>query len=541
MLALAKIVQDPHAMAEEPTDTSREQMMSSPPAQNSSNFSDPAFSFLLSSPGRPPASQQQQDAQQNAQTQGHFDDADELLGLHFDADELLHSYFPDQSAASSESSFRRSLSQHSLAPQLLSLEQQSQAHSQSQSQLQSQSQSQQQQQQQLLQSPHQSLTSSSSHQFLTPLRLSHQRSKSRIESPSGNPFYKPGQAAAAAAAAAGQPSKSPKIQKRAHNHRKTTSISNSISFSHLDNDLNLNLGLTASPNMHRMHDLDDSNFLMPDSTLDTLQLPLNTLMEDVHTGGTGASGSGARDFFGDVLSSDPFVTTRKPISKSKSHFHLTDIVRSRSSSIVHSQSALHGNAPFSAPIQGRFIYPDSTYMATGAGADSTTSDISFGDLTDTPSSAPAEVSTYGSSIASTSNIATTPKRRTRRSTLSSNSGSAASMSIPTTMATAAATTTSANSSTSNIKYPERLDLPQQSARSKSRQARNGTNSNNDPKKQHGCTLCQMKFQRPEHVKRHMLSHSSEKPFACTEPDCGKRFNRNDNLKQHLRNIHKKKI
>lgn len=90
---------------------------------------------------------------------------------------------------------------------------------------------------------------------------------------------------------------------------------------------------------------------------------------------------------------------------------------------------------------------------------------------------------------------------------------------------------------SDIKHPEKLDLPQQSARSKSRSKK----TVNDDKKIHECPLCHMKFQRPEHVKRHMLSHSSEKPFKCPEPNCGKRFNRNDNLKQHLRNIHKKQI
>ena len=90
---------------------------------------------------------------------------------------------------------------------------------------------------------------------------------------------------------------------------------------------------------------------------------------------------------------------------------------------------------------------------------------------------------------------------------------------------------------SDIKHPEKLDLPQQSARSRSRSKK----TLNDEKKIHECPLCHMKFQRPEHVKRHMLSHSSEKPFECPESGCNKRFNRNDNLKQHLRNIHKKQI
>lgn len=59
-----------------------------------------------------------------------------------------------------------------------------------------------------------------------------------------------------------------------------------------------------------------------------------------------------------------------------------------------------------------------------------------------------------------------------------------------------------------------------------------------PKKVHCCPLCNAAFQRPEHVKRHMRSHSSEKPFECDQPGCGKRFNRPDNLKAHLRKIHK---
>lgn len=61
----------------------------------------------------------------------------------------------------------------------------------------------------------------------------------------------------------------------------------------------------------------------------------------------------------------------------------------------------------------------------------------------------------------------------------------------------------------------------------------------DPKKKHKCPLCLARFQRPEHVKRHLKSHSSEKPFQCDEPDCGRRFNRKDNLKAHLKKIHGK--
>ncbi|WEJ93051.1 hypothetical protein PSN45_000511 [Yamadazyma tenuis] len=59
----------------------------------------------------------------------------------------------------------------------------------------------------------------------------------------------------------------------------------------------------------------------------------------------------------------------------------------------------------------------------------------------------------------------------------------------------------------------------------------------DPKKKHACPLCYARFHRPEHVKRHMKSHSSEKPFECDQPNCNKRFNRKDNLKAHLKKIH----
>lgn len=60
----------------------------------------------------------------------------------------------------------------------------------------------------------------------------------------------------------------------------------------------------------------------------------------------------------------------------------------------------------------------------------------------------------------------------------------------------------------------------------------------DPKKKHKCPLCLARFQRPEHVKRHLKSHSTDKPFQCDWPNCGRRFNRKDNLKAHLKKIHK---
>ncbi|WBW74564.1 transcription factor Hsr1 [Schizosaccharomyces osmophilus] len=47
-----------------------------------------------------------------------------------------------------------------------------------------------------------------------------------------------------------------------------------------------------------------------------------------------------------------------------------------------------------------------------------------------------------------------------------------------------------------------------------------------------CQICQKKFKRSEHLRRHIHSlHTTDKPFACF---CGKRFSRRDNLRQHER-------
>ncbi len=91
----------------------------------------------------------------------------------------------------------------------------------------------------------------------------------------------------------------------------------------------------------------------------------------------------------------------------------------------------------------------------------------------------------------------------------------------------------------NLVLPEGLDESKLILK-KSKRGRKSTTTFDDKKnkKNHECPLCGSRFQRPEHVKRHMRSHSSEKPFHCDQPNCGKRFNRSDNLKAHLRKIHK---
>lgn len=55
----------------------------------------------------------------------------------------------------------------------------------------------------------------------------------------------------------------------------------------------------------------------------------------------------------------------------------------------------------------------------------------------------------------------------------------------------------------------------------------------DPSKTFVCELCNRRFRRQEHLKRHYRSlHTHDKPFECGE--CGKKFSRSDNLSQHQR-------
>ncbi|KAH8602789.1 hypothetical protein B0O99DRAFT_587864 [Bisporella sp. PMI_857] len=55
----------------------------------------------------------------------------------------------------------------------------------------------------------------------------------------------------------------------------------------------------------------------------------------------------------------------------------------------------------------------------------------------------------------------------------------------------------------------------------------------DPSKTFICELCNRRFRRQEHLKRHYRSlHTEDKPFKCNE--CGKQFSRSDNLSQHSR-------
>lgn len=45
-----------------------------------------------------------------------------------------------------------------------------------------------------------------------------------------------------------------------------------------------------------------------------------------------------------------------------------------------------------------------------------------------------------------------------------------------------------------------------------------------------CSVCSSTFRRPEHLRRHLRSHTDDKPFIC--PSCGKGFARSDTLHRH---------
>lgn len=52
--------------------------------------------------------------------------------------------------------------------------------------------------------------------------------------------------------------------------------------------------------------------------------------------------------------------------------------------------------------------------------------------------------------------------------------------------------------------------------------------------------CKGRFKRQDHLRRHLKTHSNEKPFVCWVPGCQRGFSRNDNLTVHCKRTHARK-
>ncbi|KAI9347065.1 hypothetical protein BD770DRAFT_370023, partial [Pilaira anomala] len=59
-----------------------------------------------------------------------------------------------------------------------------------------------------------------------------------------------------------------------------------------------------------------------------------------------------------------------------------------------------------------------------------------------------------------------------------------------------------------------------------------------PKKQYQCLDCLKWFSRPSALQTHSYTHTSEKPFQCTKPGCGRKFSVVSNLRRHFK-VHQK--
>ncbi|KAG8817343.1 hypothetical protein FRC19_011407 [Serendipita sp. 401] len=115
----------------------------------------------------------------------------------------------------------------------------------------------------------------------------------------------------------------------------------------------------------------------------------------------------------------------------------------------------------------------------------------------------------------------------------------------------ASTSTAHPSLSSEVQSSSSSDLPQSEGNADSSQQRRSqrsvkrvlsqvdSNEDNDiveidPKRRMMCKICQKGFPKAYDLKRHMRSHTGEKPFVCTVPGCGKGFVQRSALTVHTR-------
>ncbi|CAE6481999.1 unnamed protein product [Rhizoctonia solani] len=54
-----------------------------------------------------------------------------------------------------------------------------------------------------------------------------------------------------------------------------------------------------------------------------------------------------------------------------------------------------------------------------------------------------------------------------------------------------------------------------------------------------CKYCDRAFSESSNLSKHLRTHTGQRPYACTEPGCGKRFSRPDQVTRHM-HVHRKK-